>query len=106
LKETARLATAGTIIQIVSAKTELTEEEFLRIAKEREPQFKAIPGLVQKYYIKTKTPGEYGGVYIWDSIESFNKFKESDLAATIGEAYRTIEPPSVEIVDILFKLRE
>lgn len=95
-----------TVIQIVRARTELTEEEFLRIAREREPQFKAIPGLIQKYYIKTKTPGEYGGVYIWDSMESLNKFKESDLAATIGEAYRTIEPPSVEIADILFELRE
>ena len=93
-------------MQIVRAKTELSEEEFLRIAKEREPQFQAIPGLLQKYYIKTKTPGEYGGVYIWDSIESLNKYRASDLAATIGEAYKTIEPPSVEIVDILFELRE
>jgi heme-degrading monooxygenase HmoA len=105
-ENTQELATAGTIIQIVKARTELTEEEFFRIAKEREPQFKSIPGLIQKYYIKTKTPGEYGGVYIWDSMESLNKFKESDLAATIGEAYRTIEPPSVEIADILFELRE
>ena len=105
-ENTQELATAGTIIQIVTARTELTEEEFFRIAKEREPQFKAIPGLIQKYYIRTKTPGEYGGVYIWDSMESLNKFKESDLAATIGEAYRTIEPPSVEIADILFELRE
>jgi heme-degrading monooxygenase HmoA len=106
MKEATNQTTAGTIIQIVRAKTELSEEEFFRIAKEREPQFKAIPGLIQKYYIKTKTPGEYGGVYIWDSIESLHKFKESDLAATIGEAYKTIEPPSVEIVDILFELRE
>ena len=96
----------GAIIQIVRAKTELPEEEFFRIAREREPQFKAIPGLIQKYYIKTKTPGEYGGVYIWDSIESLNKFKVSELAATIGEAYKSIEPPSVEIADILFELRE
>ena len=106
LEQTVEQATAGRIIQIVRARTELPEEEFLKIAKERESQFKAIPGLIQKYYIKTTTPGEYGGIYIWDSIESLNKFKESDLAATIGEAYKTIEPPSVEIVDILFQLRE
>jgi heme-degrading monooxygenase HmoA len=106
MKETLNQPTAGTIMQIVKAKTGLSEEEFFRIAKEREPQFKAIPGLIQKYYIKTKTPGEYGGVYIWDSIESLNKYKESDLAATIGKAYNTIEPPSIEIVDIVFELRE
>ena len=106
MKETLSQHTSGTIMQIVRAKTELSEEEFLKIAKEREPQFEAIPGLIQKYYIKTKEPGEYGGVYIWDSMESLNKYKESDLAATIGKAYKTLEPPSVEIVDILFELRE
>ena len=89
MKKTLSQPTSGTIMQIVRAKTELPEEEFLRIAKEREPQFEAIPGLIQKYYIKTKTPGEYGGVYIWDSMESLNKYKESDLAATIGKAYKT-----------------
>lgn len=97
---------AGTVMLIVKAKTELSEEEFLKIAKERAPQFAAIPGLIQKYYIKTKNPGEYGGVYIWDSVESLNKYRESDLAATIAEAYKTVGPPSAEVIDILFELRE
>lgn len=96
----------GTIMLIVKAKTELSDEEFLKIAKERESQFEAIPGLIQKYYIKTKTPGEFGGVYIWDSIESLKMYKESELAATIGQAYKTIGPPTTEIVDIMFELRE
>ena len=97
---------AGTVMLIVKAKTELSEEEFLQIAKEREPQFEAIPGLIQKYYIKTKTEGEYGGVYIWDSMESLNNYRESDLAATIAQAYKTIGPPSTELLDIMFELRE
>lgn len=105
MKEMQSLPATGTIMQIVKAKTELSEEEFLRIAREREPQFKAIPGLIQKYYIKTNHPGEYGGVYIWDSMESLNEYRESDLAATIGKAYNTTEPPSIEIVDIVFELR-
>ena len=42
----------GTIMQIVKIKTELSEEEFFKIAKEREPQFKAITGIIQKYYTK------------------------------------------------------
>ena len=96
----------GTVMLIVKAKTELSEEEFLKIAKEREPQFAAIPGLIQKYYIKTQNPGEYGGVYIWDSAESLKMYRESDLAATIAQAYRTIGPPTTEVVDILFELRE
>ena len=94
------------VMLLVKAKTELTKEEFLKIARERESQFEAIPGLIQKYYIKTSSPGEYGGVYIWDSMESFKKYKESELAATIAKAYKTIGPPSTEIMDILFELRE
>ena len=97
---------AGTVMQIVRLKTELSDEEMLTKAREREPQFEALPGLVQKYYIKLGNPGEYGGVYIWDSAESLKEFKESELAATIPKAYKAIEPPAIEIVDILFQLRE
>lgn len=105
IKETQR-PSAGTVMLIVRGKTELSEEEVLQIAKERKPQFEAIPGLIQKYYIKTKNPGEFGGVYIWDSTESLKKYKESDLAATIVKAYKIIGPPSTEIIDIMFELRE
>lgn len=96
----------GTIIQIVRIKTALSEEEMLKKAREREPQFKAIPGLIQKYYIKLGTSGEYGGVYVWDSAESLQAYKASELAATIPQAYQATEAPSVEVFDILFQLRE
>lgn len=96
----------GTIMQIVRLKTELSEEELLKVAKERESQFKAISGIVQKYYVKLGGPGEYGGVYIWDSAESLEEFKKSDLAASIPKAYKVVGPPSIEIVDIMFELRE
>ncbi len=96
----------GTIMQIVKIKTELSEEEFFKIAKEREPQFKAITGIIQKYYIKLGGSGEYGGVYIWDSAESLKEYKESELAATRPKAYKVIETPSIEIADILIQLRD
>ena len=96
----------GRIMLIIKAKTELPEEEFLRIAKERKPQFAAIPGLIQKYYIKTQNPGEYGGVYIWDSMESLRKYRESELASTIAKAYQTVGVPSMEIINIKFELRD
>ncbi len=96
----------GSIMQIVRIKTNMPEEEMLRIAHEREPQFAALPGLLQKYYVKLGNPNEFGGVYIWDSMESLKAFKESTLAATIAKAYQALEPPNVEIVDIMFQLRE
>jgi len=94
------------IIQIIKLKSELSEEELLKTAKEREPRFKAIPGLLQKYYVKLGQPGQYGGVYIWDSKESLQSYRESDLAASIPQAYKLIEAPNIEIMDVLFQLRE
>jgi heme-degrading monooxygenase HmoA len=94
------------IIQIIKLKSELSEEKLLQTAREREPNFKAIPGLLQKYYVKLNQEGQYGGVYIWDSKESMQSYRESDLAASIPQAYKLIEAPDIEILDVLFQLRE
>ncbi|MFT7162852.1 MAG: heme-degrading monooxygenase HmoA [Bacteroidia bacterium] len=93
------------ILQIIKLKSNLPEEELLNKARERAPQFKAIPGLVQKYYVKTDQPGQYGGIYVWDSPESLQSYRESDLAKSIPEAYEIVEAPNVEIMDILSQLR-
>ncbi len=94
------------IVQFIKLKSNLPEDELLARAKERESQFKALPGLLQKYYVKTSEPGQYGGVYIWDSPESLMSFRESDLAKSIPEAYEITEAPSIEVMNILFQLRE
>lgn len=106
VKEELKTSQQGTIMFIVRLKTKLTEEELVRRAKERAPEFRALPGLIQKYYIKTKNPGEYGGVYIWDSMESFKKYKESDLVKSIAAAYEVTEAPSTELIDLMFELRD
>jgi len=93
------------ILQIIKLKSDLPEEELLKRAKERESNFKAIPGLLQKYYIKTSEEGEYGGVYIWDSIQSQKSYQESDLAKSIPSAYAINAVPDIEIMDIIFQLR-
>ena len=99
-------AAVGTVVQVVRIKSSLSEEELMTKAKERAKQFRELPGLVQKYYVKLNDEGEYSGIYIWDSKESLMAFKESELAATIGEAYKLTEPPAVEVSNILFQLRE
>lgn len=94
------------IVQIIRLKSHLEEEELLRRAREREPRFQEIPGLLQKYYLKTGEPGEYAGIYVWESREALSSYRESELAASIPEAYELIEPPDLEILDVLFRLRE
>lgn len=93
------------ILLIVKVKSPLSEDELLRRAKEREPQFKAFPGLVQKYYVK-RGEGLYSGIYIWESKEALMAYKESDLAKSIPAAYEMSEPPEIEVMDLLFQLRE
>ena len=94
------------VLQIIKLKSNLPAEELLNRAKERAPQFSDIPGLFQKYYVKSAEPGHYGGIYVWDSSESLQSYRASDLAKSIPEAYEIIEAPSIEIMDILFQLRE
>jgi heme-degrading monooxygenase HmoA len=94
------------ILQIVRLKTTLSEEELLRIARERAPQFRALPGLLQKYYVRREGEGAFAGVYLWDSMESLAAFRESELAKSIAEAYQVTEPPVIEIGDVLFPLRD
>ena len=94
------------IIQIVKLRSELSEETILDKAKERMPKFKAIPGLLQKYYVRLSRPNQYSGIYVWDSIESLQSFRESELAASIPQAYKLTEPPEIEVADVLFQLRD
>ena len=93
------------ILQVIKLKSNLSEEQLLTKAHERAPQFEAIPGLLQKYYVKTSEPNQYGGVYVWDSPESLQAFRDSDLAKSIPAAYEIIEAPQVELMNILFQLR-
>lgn len=94
------------IIQFVSFESALSEDEVVAVAKERADQFRALPGLLQKYYVKLRKPNHYGGVYIWDSEESMGAYRESELAAGIAAAYETVGTPAVQIIDTLFQLRE
>ena len=97
---------SGRIVLIVKLKSALSEEELVKIAHERAPQFRAIPGLVQKYYVKLDEPNMFGGVYIWESEEALQAYRQSELAATIAQAYQVVEPPQIERLDVLFPLRD
>ena len=94
-----------TIMLIVRGmKSELSREELERRYKERLPQFRDVPGLVQKYYSCDDATGEWAGIYLWDSEESLAKYLESDLRKSIQTAYELTEPPRIErfrIVDVL-----
>ena len=55
------------IIQTVKFKSALSDAEIQQVMEERAPQFRALSGLLQKYYLRDVQSGEVGAVYIWDS---------------------------------------
>lgn len=92
------------IIQIVTFESAMSEEEVLKTAKERAEQFRAVPGLRQKFYAKTGQPGQYAGIYHWDSMQAMAAYRDSDLAASIPQAYGVKAPPKIEIFETSFSL--
>ena len=94
------------IIQFVQFETSLSEEETIAVARERFDAYAAVPGLVQKYYVKLNKPNHYGGIMIWDSPEALQAFRETDLAKSVPAAYSVIGAPDVDIHELMFPLRE
>lgn len=92
-------------VQFVKFKSGLADEQVRRTIEKRAPQFRALPGLVQKYYVREPETGEYAGIYFWESEEALNEFRTSDLARSIPEAYEVVGAPRVEILEVLCPLR-
>ena len=76
-------------------------EKRSRIADRFADQFHALPGLVQKYFTRTSEPGQVAGVFLWDSKEAMEAFPGTDLAREIEAAYHLLEPPEIEVYEVL-----
>ena len=58
------------LVQIVRYRSRLTDEDVLATVESRATEYLAVPGLLQKYYLRFPETGEHGGVYLWASRES------------------------------------
>ena len=95
-----------TLVMLVKFKSALPLDEVLKIAEERTPEFRALAGLHQKYYLTDATTGEVGGLYFWESREALTAYEESELKATISEAYQVEGEPRIEVFRIFQTLRD
>lgn len=93
------------IMFFVRFKSSLPAEEVERRYKERLPQFREVPGLLQKYYVYDPATGEWGGCHIFDSQSSLDAYLASDLRKTIAETYQIAGEPRVETITIADVLR-
>ena len=94
------------VVFIVRFKSKLPFDELKRRYEKRMPEFRALPGLIQKYYLHDPSSGEWCGVYLWDSQASLDSFLGSDLKKSIGAVYQVEGKPRVEVVKVVDVLRE
>jgi quinol monooxygenase YgiN len=88
-------------ILTVKVRSALSHEEALAIMEQKAPEFRALPGLVQKYCEHEQTTGAYTGVYIWESEDAMRAYQQSELAKTIVAAYQATELPRIEVFDLI-----
>lgn len=93
------------IAQFVQFETAMPAETLERVCLERFPQYEATPGLLQKYYLRLSRPNHYGGLMIWDGPEALARFRDGDLAKTIGSAYQVVGAPEIDVHHVMFTLR-
>jgi len=94
------------LLLLVRLSSSLPRDEVLRIMRERMPEFAAIEGLQQKYYLEDPESGEYAGLYLWRSSEDLAEYRVSELRRTIAKAYGADAEPRVEVYRVLAPLRE
>jgi len=93
------------LVLFVRFQSELPFEEVTRLMRERAPLFRALAGLQQKYYLHDPATDSYCGLYLWESKEAFDAYRQSELRSSIAAAYRAKGEPRVEIYDVLEPLR-
>ena len=60
------------------------EEDYRGITEAIAPAFANLPGLVSKTWLANPEANTYGGVYVWQSREAMENYKESDIYKGIG----------------------
>ena len=59
-------------------KSGLKFNEIVATSEKRADQYRKVKGLLQKYYVQDESTGQVGGVFVFDSKENREAFKNSD----------------------------
>ena len=92
------------VVLFVRVKSDLEYEQLEPRLLERRPRFRDVPGLLQKVYGRDPETGAVCGIYFFDSADSLSRFKKSELAQTIAQAYEAVDVRR-EVYDVLYSLR-
>ena len=90
------------IVLRVRFKSSLTLDQVNEIVEKRAPEFEALTGLQQKYYLQDAISGEYAGLYLWESPDALAEYRDSELKASIAKAYQTEGEPDIEVYQLRY----
>ena len=92
-------------IFVVKFHSELADSEMNQLLHQRLPSVSAVPGLLQKYYTREALTGDYVGIHVFDSVESLESYRDSELSHSLPVVYEVAKPPRLEVFEVMFKLR-
>lgn len=92
------------ILQLVRYGSKLSYDKVMERYKDRSDRYREVPGLLQKYYVCYSETNEYGGVYIWESEEALQKWRDTNLAGTLAETYQVTDGPTSEVAEVMLIL--
>jgi hypothetical protein len=92
-------------ILLVKFHSGLADSEVRKLLQERLPSVLVVPGLLQKYYAREGSTGDYVGVHVFESEEFLMQYRHSELSRSLPVLYATSEQPRVETFEVLFSLR-
>lgn len=93
------------VVMVVKFRSGLSPEELRRRYSERMPEFRRLPGLIQKHYVHDAAADEWGGVYLWESEEALQAYLASDLRHSIAWVYEVQGSPRIEVLSVVDDLR-
>jgi heme-degrading monooxygenase HmoA len=94
------------VVMLVRFRSSLPFDEVMKVARRRAPEFRALEGLMQKYYLHDAETGEIAGLYLWDSPESLTAYRDSELRASIAAEYRVEGEVRVNVYRMAMPLRD
>jgi heme-degrading monooxygenase HmoA len=92
------------IIQLVRYESRLTYDAVMERFTARSDRYRTVPGLLQKYYLHYPEADEYAGVYVWETEDALQNWRDTNLAGTLAETYQVKDGPHSEIAEVMLVL--
>jgi heme-degrading monooxygenase HmoA len=93
------------VVLVVQLESEAAHEDVVATMERRAAEFRALPGLSQKYYLHEPGTKRYGAVYVFRSQADLDAYLKSDLRKSLGAAYKVKGAPDAKPWQVLFTLR-